>query len=196
MQRKSLGQEDPLGGGNGNPLLYSCLGNPIERAAWHATVRGVTESPTQLMTKHICTQGCCNKLPQTGLKQQKYILVQFWRTDIQNQDVRSAMIPLRPWVEAPSAFSQHLSLVFLELPLHPSSLCFHHRRVTSLCVCISFLLVPDIVGLGAALIPNLNLIISVKTYFQIRSYAQVLWVGSSPYSSEDKIQASTCCHHY
>ena len=32
------------GGGNGNPLQYSCLENPTDRGAWQATVRGVTES--------------------------------------------------------------------------------------------------------------------------------------------------------
>ena len=32
------------GGGNGNPFQYSCLGNPIERGAWWATVHGVTTS--------------------------------------------------------------------------------------------------------------------------------------------------------
>ena len=30
-----------LGEGNGNPLLYPCLGNPIDRGAWRATVHGV-----------------------------------------------------------------------------------------------------------------------------------------------------------
>ena len=30
-----------LGEGNGNPLQYSCLGNPMERGAWRATVLGV-----------------------------------------------------------------------------------------------------------------------------------------------------------
>jgi len=29
--------------GNGNPLLYSCLGNPMDRAAWQATVHGVAK---------------------------------------------------------------------------------------------------------------------------------------------------------
>ena len=38
----------PRGGGNGNPLQYSCLGNPIDRAAWQATVCGVSESQTWL----------------------------------------------------------------------------------------------------------------------------------------------------
>ena len=32
------------GGGNGNPLQYSCLENPMDREAWQAMVRRVTES--------------------------------------------------------------------------------------------------------------------------------------------------------
>ena len=32
------------GGGNDNPLQYSCLENPMERGAWQATVHGVTKS--------------------------------------------------------------------------------------------------------------------------------------------------------
>ena len=32
------------GGGNGNALQYSCLGNPMDRGAWRATVHGVAES--------------------------------------------------------------------------------------------------------------------------------------------------------
>ena len=36
------------GGGNGNPLQYSCLGNPKDRGAWWATVRGVSQSWKQL----------------------------------------------------------------------------------------------------------------------------------------------------
>ena len=31
-----------LGGGNGYPLQYSCLDNPIDRGAWWATIHGVT----------------------------------------------------------------------------------------------------------------------------------------------------------
>ena len=31
------------GEGNGNPLQYSCPGNPMDRKAWWATVRGLTK---------------------------------------------------------------------------------------------------------------------------------------------------------
>ena len=36
------------GGGNGNPLQYSCLENPMDRGAWWAIVHGAAESQTQL----------------------------------------------------------------------------------------------------------------------------------------------------
>ena len=38
------------GEGNGNPLQYFCLGNPIDRGAWWATVHGVAKSWTRLGT--------------------------------------------------------------------------------------------------------------------------------------------------
>ena len=34
------------GEGNGNPLQYSCLENPMDGGAWQATVRGVAKSQT------------------------------------------------------------------------------------------------------------------------------------------------------
>ena len=37
--------------GNGNPLQYSCLGNPMDSGAWWATVHGVAKSQTQLSTQ-------------------------------------------------------------------------------------------------------------------------------------------------
>ena len=36
------------GEGNGNPLLYSCLENPMDGGAWWATVHGVAKSQTRL----------------------------------------------------------------------------------------------------------------------------------------------------
>ena len=35
-----------LGEGNGNPLQYYCLGNPMDRRAWWATVGGDAKSQT------------------------------------------------------------------------------------------------------------------------------------------------------
>ena len=36
------------GEGNGNPLQYSCLENPMDRGAWQTTVHGVAKSQTRL----------------------------------------------------------------------------------------------------------------------------------------------------
>ena len=39
------------GVGNGSPLQYSCLGNPLDREAWRATAQGFAKSQTQLRTR-------------------------------------------------------------------------------------------------------------------------------------------------
>ena len=44
------------GEGNGNPLQYSCLKNPIDKGAWQAMIHGVTQSWTQL--KQLSLQAC------------------------------------------------------------------------------------------------------------------------------------------
>ena len=45
-----------FGEGNGNPLQYSCLENPVDRGAWWAAVHGVTQSWTWLkrLNMHAC----------------------------------------------------------------------------------------------------------------------------------------------
>ena len=48
MQIRPLDWKDSPGEGNGNPLQYSCLENPMDRGAWRAMVHGVTKSQTQL----------------------------------------------------------------------------------------------------------------------------------------------------
>ena len=40
------------GGGNGNPLQYSCLENSMDREAWQATIHGVTELDMTEETQH------------------------------------------------------------------------------------------------------------------------------------------------
>ena len=39
------------GEGNDNPLLYPCLGNPMDKGAWWATVYGVARVEHDLATK-------------------------------------------------------------------------------------------------------------------------------------------------
>ena len=51
------------GGGNGNPLQYSCLENPMDRETWRATVPGVKKSRTRLKglsrhTRRLKTGAC------------------------------------------------------------------------------------------------------------------------------------------
>ena len=47
------------GGGNGNPLQYSCLESPMNRGAWQATVHGVARVGHNLVTKPP-PQACVN----------------------------------------------------------------------------------------------------------------------------------------
>ena len=54
------GLEKSPGEGNGNPLQYSCLGNPMDRGAWWAAAHGVSESDP---TEHTCT---LEKMPSSG----------------------------------------------------------------------------------------------------------------------------------
>ena len=57
-----------LGERNGNPLQYSCLGSPMDRGAWQATVHGVakkvrhdlvTEQPNSYRLSAISGDGDC-----------------------------------------------------------------------------------------------------------------------------------------
>ena len=45
---KKRGSKKYFGEGNGTPLQYSCLENPMDGGAWKATVHGVTEGWTRL----------------------------------------------------------------------------------------------------------------------------------------------------
>ena len=44
----NLGSGRSPGGGNGNPIQYSCLENSMDRGAWRATVHRDAESQTRL----------------------------------------------------------------------------------------------------------------------------------------------------
>ena len=54
------------GEGNGSPLQYSCLENPMDRGAWWATVCGVEKS--QIQPKQLSSSSCPLKcLPEEDL---------------------------------------------------------------------------------------------------------------------------------
>ena len=53
-----LGSGRSPGGGNGNPLQYSCLENSMDGGAWWATVHGVAKSPTQLSDWALMQAAC------------------------------------------------------------------------------------------------------------------------------------------
>ena len=51
------GSERSSGVGNGNPLQYSCLRNPMDRGAWQATVHGITKSQGMTEYAHSTARG-------------------------------------------------------------------------------------------------------------------------------------------
>ena len=56
------------GEGSGNSFQYSCLGNPVDREAWWATIHGVAKSQTQLsdQTTTIQSMSACPYRSRTG----------------------------------------------------------------------------------------------------------------------------------
>ena len=52
----------PSGGGNGNPLQYSCLENPMDRGAWEAEAMGLQEVDTTYNCRHAWTSAVKVKL--------------------------------------------------------------------------------------------------------------------------------------
>ena len=69
LQVRSLGQEGSPGGGHGNPLEHSRLGNPMDRGAWRAAVYGVAKSQTRLIThaRSISTTGVIQRKPRNAI---------------------------------------------------------------------------------------------------------------------------------
>ena len=72
-QARSLGREDSLQEGHGNPLQYSCLENSLDRGAWWVTVHGgrkesdMTEQLTHTHT-HTVSHGQAGSLEPVFLQ--------------------------------------------------------------------------------------------------------------------------------
>ena len=56
------------GEGNGNPLQYSCPGNPMVSGAWWATVHGVAKSQTRQSDSRIATEAQGRTLSEGGVR--------------------------------------------------------------------------------------------------------------------------------
>ena len=63
--------EKILGGGSGNPLQFACVGNPMDRGARWATVRGVSKSQTWLSIEHNFTG---DRWDKDGLRHETFYL--------------------------------------------------------------------------------------------------------------------------
>ena len=55
-------------GGHGNSLQYSCLENPMDRAAWRAIVHGVAKEPdtAEQLSTAVLLQKCCREAMEAG----------------------------------------------------------------------------------------------------------------------------------
>ena len=98
-----LGSGRSPGGGNGHSLQYSCLGNPMDRGAWWATVHGVTNNWTQLKRLSMCTQGFCG----TNEKRERKCHLQrdpalWWAVRL----TQNTLPPLSPWTWATTSCSR------------------------------------------------------------------------------------------
>ena len=92
-QVQSLGPEELPGEGNGNPLQYSCLENPIDRGSWRATVHGAAKSWT-LLSMRACTHTHTHTPPPNYLD-----LIDIYRT------VYSTKCTLSSCSSAPDVFT-------------------------------------------------------------------------------------------
>ena len=75
-----LGSGRSPGRGNGNPLQYSCLENPLNRGAWRATVHGVAKSWTQQHTHRHVFLYIKPQLPSDNPLQ----LLDIWTSSLEN----------------------------------------------------------------------------------------------------------------
>ena len=65
-----------IGEGNGNPLRYSCLENPLDSGAWWAAIYGVAQSRTQL--KRLSSKGGKREPIPNSLKAPRQRIIGFF----------------------------------------------------------------------------------------------------------------------
>ena len=116
------------GEGNGNPLQYSCLENPMVRGAWQAAVHGVAKSWTQLKWFTAATaakslQSCptlCDPIdgsppgsPVPGILQARTLewvaisVSSAWKWKVKVKLLSRVQLLATPWTDSPSGSSVH-----------------------------------------------------------------------------------------
>ena len=117
------------GGGNGNPLRYSCLENSMERGAWWVTVHGVAKSWTRLSdsAQHIGWQKGSWEENANGLKQR--CLFNQRRNSPQFTFIQSSPFS-QPLMSYPSTDSSYTSIsISLAIDFSPPWLSFSPHPV-------------------------------------------------------------------
>ena len=90
------------GEGKGNPLRYSCLGNPMDRGAWRATVHGIPRVRHNGVTKHSTSPGAARVKGFPGGARGKEPACQCWRHERCGFNAWTGKIPWRrKWQPTP-----------------------------------------------------------------------------------------------
>ena len=103
------------GEGNGNPLLYFCLGNPMNRGAWWATVHTVAKSWTQLSNQTATISAKC-----PGERESR-VTPAFWSEELKvciNWDEHAASC-MEPW-DFGNSNNINLMVWFWEIVQYPA----------------------------------------------------------------------------
>ena len=80
------------GGGHGNPLQYSCLENPMDRAAWRAIVHGVAELDMTEATQHTHRHTCAYFRKKILVQKKKKVFSQYHHSAITTVNILMSVL--------------------------------------------------------------------------------------------------------
>ena len=115
------------GEGNGCPLQYSCLENPMDRGAWRAAVPGVTKNQTQHTQCKTVTNTTLLSVALQAKKESANFLSTTTRSILDTIKIKAWNIKKLELVEKPG-WAGRTGIVYLTGQLHP------HPRRRVLCI--------------------------------------------------------------
>ena len=112
LKEMSVSGRSP-GEGNGNPLQYSCLGNPMDRGAWWATVHGVAVRYTWTHEHiHFISRGVGSILVYTHTNSMLESALSFCTWDLRNFSPQLGLSPHdRIWTHQGQSLTLHLYIL-------------------------------------------------------------------------------------